>query len=59
MPPFRLREGQLTPVEVLLYIQALWKDGYRDFANLRGMSPPQVLARMPAKVNGTRRGKRD
>lgn len=47
MPPFRLRSDALTPVEVLLYVQALWKSGYAGFPSLRGLSPAPVLARMP------------
>jgi hypothetical protein len=46
MPPFKLRTP-LTAAEVLLYLQTLWKDGYKEFPNLRGLSPAQVLGRLP------------
>lgn len=56
MPKFTLRANRLTPVEVLLYVQALWKHSYRDFPNLRGLSPAQVLERMPAQDERYRQG---
>lgn len=45
MPPFKLRPGQLTAVDILCYIQA----HQAEFPNLKRLSPAQVLARMPTK----------
>jgi hypothetical protein len=43
------RRATLTAVDILLYIQKHWKDGYPQFPNLRNLSPLQVLARLPEK----------
>ena len=39
----------MTAVDILLFIQKHWKAGYREFPHLKGLSPAQVLARLPAK----------
>lgn len=40
---------RLTVVDILFYIQKHWKEGYKQFPNLSGLSPVQVLARLPEK----------
>jgi hypothetical protein len=48
----------MTSVDILLFIQRHWKDGYKDFPNLRGLSPAQVLAQIPEKDTRYQQGER-
>lgn len=43
------QKPRFTAVDILLYIQKHWKDKYREFPNLRRMTPAQVLSRLPEK----------
>ncbi len=40
---------QMNAADILKYIQNHWKDGYKQFPNLKGLSPAQAPARLPAK----------
>jgi hypothetical protein len=42
-------KSRLTSVDILIFIHRQWKDGYKQFPNLGGYTPVEVLARLPAK----------
>jgi hypothetical protein len=46
----------MTAVDILLYVYDLWKENYREFPNLRNLSPAQVLARLPTEDERYRLG---
>jgi hypothetical protein len=46
----------MTAANMLFYIQLHWKDGYREFPNLKGLSPALAWQNCLRRTNAVRPG---